>query len=71
MLPKMFKKLEAKWSAAVHRDQATHPLTRVYALAIKYSVFSVKAVEMPSVLFSIWNGVKISEYETYQLTIFH
>ena len=48
-------------------------INEAHALTIEHSVFSIMAgliVEMFFVLFSIYNGLKMSEYEAYWLMSF-
>ena len=60
-------------SVMIHRVEETHPLLG-RALTIVHSVFSIMAglfVEMFFMLFSVYNGLKMSEYEVYWQQIFH
>jgi len=74
----MFEDLEAKRSVMIHRVKATRTptfisITGARTLMIVPSVFSIMAgliVEILFMLFSVCNGLKISEYEVYWLMDF-
>ena len=72
-----FEELEAKQSVMIHLVHGDTPtfisITGTCALTIVHSVFSVMAgliVEMLFMLFSLRNGLKMSEYEACWLTDF-
>ena len=66
----MFEELEAKDVV-----KSTHILiTGAYTMVIERSIFSVLTgliVEILIMLFSIYNGLKMSEYDVYYLMDFH
>ena len=76
----MFEKLEAKRSVVIPHVKVKHPplyvsITRMHALMIEHSIFSIMAeliVEMLfcSVFIMLRNGSRMSEYEAYYLTDF-
>ena len=72
----MLEELEVKWSIVKYLAKATQLLSYHklgHTLTIKYSFFPVKVdliVEILFMLFSVYNTLKMSEFEAYWLIDF-